>query len=188
MKKSFGPKPLIYPTPVLVIGTYDKKGRPNIMTVAWGGVCCSRPPSAAISLRKATYTYGNIIERQAFTINIPSEDYVKEADYAGIVSGRTEDKFASLGLTPVKGDYVDAPIVKEFPLSLECKLIHTTEIGRHTQFIGEILDVKADNAVLNEQGLPDIAKVKPFIYTPETQCYYRIGSFIGKAYTIGKKL
>lgn len=95
MKKSIGAKTIIYPTPVLIVGTYDKMGKANLMTAAWGGICCSKPPSIAISLRKATYTYGNIVERKAFTINITSETFVIEADYFGIVSGKSEDKFHS---------------------------------------------------------------------------------------------
>ena len=116
MKKSIGAKTIIYPTPVLVVGTYDKAGKPNAMTASWGGICCSKPPAIAVSLRKATYTHGNIVQRKAFTINIPSENYVREADFFGIVSGKREDKFSSSGLTAVKSELVDAPYVEEFPL------------------------------------------------------------------------
>lgn len=187
MKKSFGPKTLVYPTPVWVVGTYDKDGRPNVMTIAWGGICCSVPPCVAISLRKATYTYGNIIERQAFTVNVPSEAQAGEADYFGLVSGKNVDKFAATGLTPVKGDLVDAPYVKEFPMILECRVIRTVEIGLHTQFVGEIVDVKADESVLNERGLPDIGKVKPIVFCPELRTYYKVGGYLGEAFSIGRK-
>ena len=88
MKKSFGAKTLIYPTPVWLIGTYDKNGKPNAATIAWGGICSSKPPCAAVSLRAATYTHGNIMERKAFTINVPSAAQVEIADYCGIVSGK----------------------------------------------------------------------------------------------------
>ena len=186
MKKSFGPRTLVYPTPVWVIGTYDKEGKPNVMTIAWGGICCSKPPCIAISIRKSTYTYGNITERKAFTINVPSEGYAKEADYFGMVSGKDTDKFATTGLTPEKSDVVDAPYVKEFPLILECKLIRTTEIGLHTQFIGEVFDVKADESVLNEKGLPDIGKVKPILFSPEIRSYHKIGDYLGEAFSIGR--
>ena len=94
MKKSLGARTIIYPTPVLVIGTYDNQEKPNLAAVAWGGICCSIPPCIAISLRKATYSHGNIMQRKAFTVNILSENMVKEADYYGIVSGRNKDKFA----------------------------------------------------------------------------------------------
>lgn len=188
MKKSFGPKTLVYPTPVWVIGTYDKAGKPNVMTIAWGGVCCSSPASVAVSMRKATYTHGNIMERKAFTVNVASEAFAKEADYFGIVSGRDSDKFAATGLTPVKSDVVDAPYIKEFPTVIECRLINIVEIGLHTQFIGEIVDVKADESVLNEKGLPDIEKVKPVIFSPETRAYHGVGRYIGDAFSIGKVL
>jgi len=149
MKKSIGAKTIVYPTPVFVIGTYDKAGKPNVMTAAWGGICCSRPPCVAVSLRKATYTYGNIMEHKAFTISIPSENYVREADYFGLVSGKENE-------------------------------------GLHTQFVGEIIDVKADEAVLGKKGLPDIEKVGPFLYAPESRGYYGVGEYLGKAFSIGK--
>jgi len=188
MKKSLGAKTLVYPTPVWVIGTYDKDGRPNAMTIAWGGICCSKPPCVAISLRKATYTYGNIMERKAFTINVPSEEHAVKADYFGMVSGKSENKFAATGLTPVKSEMVDAPYISEFSLILECNVLQTIEIGLHTQFIGEIMDVRADEAVLNEKGMPDIEKVRPFIFTPEMRGYHRIGESIGAAFSIGKNI
>jgi len=188
MKKSLGAKTLVYPTPVLVVGTYDQTGKPNVMTASWGGVCCSQPPCVAVSLRKATYSHGNIIARKAFTLSIPSEDYVKHADYFGLVSGRDADKFSRARLTPVKSEFVDAPYVKEFPLVLECKLAHTFELGVHTQFVGEIVDVKVDEAVLGKDGLPDIKKLKPLTFAPGAQAYYGIGGFIGQAFFVGEKL
>jgi flavin reductase (DIM6/NTAB) family NADH-FMN oxidoreductase RutF len=188
MKRSLGPKTIVYPTPVFVVGTYDKGGRPNIMTAAWGGICCSKPPCVAVSLRKATYTYDNILEQQAFTISIPSQDHAKLADYCGLVSGKSHDKFADTGLTPVKSDLVNAPYVKEFPLILECKVLDTFEIGLHTQFIGEIMDVKADEGILGEKELPEIEKVKPILFAPENLDYYALGQYLGKAFSIGKQV
>jgi flavin reductase (DIM6/NTAB) family NADH-FMN oxidoreductase RutF len=188
MKKSLGAKTIVYPTPVFVVGTYDNAGRPNVMTAAWGGICCSVPPCVAVSLRKATYSYGNIVARKAFTINIPSEAHARETDYFGIVSGKTQDKFAKSKLTPVKSELVDAPYVREFPVVLECRLLHTVEIGLHTQFVGEILDVKADESVLGPDGSPDILKVKPMVFVPETAVYHGIGQLVGRAFSIGKKI
>lgn len=188
MKRSIGPKTIVYPTPVFIVGTYDQAGKPNVMTAAWGGICCSRPPCVTVSLRKATYTYGSLMERKAFTVSIPSESHVKEADFFGIVSGKNKDKFAATRLTPVKGDKVDAPYVGEFPVVLECKLIHTYEIGLHTQFIGEIVDVKVEEAVLGEGELPDVEKVKPIAFAPEAAAYYRLGDYLGKAFSIGKEI
>ena len=187
MKKSVGARTIAFPTPVWVVGTYDKEGKPNVMTAAWAGICCSKPPCVSISLRKTTYTYGNIMERKAFTINIPSEEHVKEADYFGVVSGRDVNKFTATGLTPVRSNLVDAPYVKEFPLILECKVTHTIEIGLHTQFIGEIMDVKADSSMLDKKGLPSIKKVKPIVFGPGNRTYHGIGKYIGQAFSIGKR-
>lgn len=188
VKKSIGAKTIVYPTPVFVVGTYDRAGRPNVMTAAWGGICCSRPPCVAVSLRKATYTYGNIMERRAFTVSIPSEDYVREVDYFGIVSGRNVDKFSAAGLTPVRSENVDAPYVAEFPFALECTLLHTVEIGLHTQFIGEIVDVKADEAGLLESGELDIEKVRAILYAPDNRAYYGVGARLGEAFSIGRQI
>ena len=188
MKKSIGAKTIIYPSPVLIVATYDKKGKPNAMTAAWGGICCSEPPCVTVSLRKATYSYGNIMENKAYTINIPSEKYVKECDYFGSVSGKTADKFSATGLTPIKSDLVAAPYIKEFPFILECKLLHTFEIGLHTQFVGEIVDVKVDESVMDANGNPDIEKVKPIIYATSSKSYHGVGKKIGDAWSIGKDI
>ncbi|MBF0119321.1 MAG: flavin reductase family protein [Desulfobacterales bacterium] len=186
MKKSLGAKTILYPTPVLIVGTYDKEGKPNVMTAAWGGICCSEPPCVTISLRKATYSYSNIQEQKAYTINIPSENYVKESDYFGMVSGKTNDKFKASGLNAVKSSLVNAPYIKEFPMILECKLLHSFEIGLHTQFIGEIIDVKVNEELIDENGHADIEKIKPIIFSPGIRKYYGLGGFLGNAFSIGK--
>jgi len=188
MKKSLGVKTLAFPTPVWIVGTYDREGKPNVMTVAWGGICCSEPKCINISLRKNRYSYDNIMERKAFTINIPSEKHIREADFFGIATGRKTDKFVDTGLTPIKSDLVDAPYVKEFPLILECKMTHNVEIGLHTQFIGEIVDVKADESVLGEEGLPEMNKVLPILFAPEIRTYHGVGKTLGKAFSIGKEI
>jgi flavin reductase (DIM6/NTAB) family NADH-FMN oxidoreductase RutF len=187
MKKSLGAKTILYPCPVLVIGSYDAVGMPNIMNVAWGGICCSRPPCVNISLRKATYTYDCVMNRKAFTVNIPSIEHMREADYAGIYTGREENKFETLGLTAIKGELVDAPLVEEFPLALECEVVHTADLGLHTLFVGEIKDVKADESVLDADGKPDVEKVAPFLYSVDRRAYHSIGPEVGKAFSIGKK-
>ncbi len=186
MKRSLGARPILFPTPVLAVGTYDKEGRPNVMIVAWGGICCSQPPSVAISVRKATYTYQSLMEKRVFTISIPSEDYLKEADYFGMVSGREEDKFQATGLTPERAEYIDAPYIKEFPVALECKVSHIVEIGLHTQFIGEIVDVKIDEDKLDEKRRPDVEKIRPFYFVPDARLYYATGRFLGKAFSEGR--
>src|SRR6185369_14509711 len=128
MKKSVGAKTLLFPTPVLMVGTYDQAGKPNLMNAAWGGICCSEPPCVTVSLRKSRYSYDAIIERKAFTVGIACESRMTEADYLGIASGRDADKFAVTGLTPIRSELVDAPYAEEFPLVLECRLLHTLEL------------------------------------------------------------
>lgn len=119
--------------------------------------------------------------------NIPSTSFVKEVDYVGIYSGKDEDKFKALGLRPEKSEVVNAPYVKKFPLVLECEVINFLELGLHTQFIGEIKDIKADESVLGENGWPDIEKVKPFIYDSAGTRYFALGEFLGKPYSVGRR-
>lgn len=188
MKKSLGADTLAYPTPVWCVGSYDDAGKPNVMTIAWGGICCSTPPCLTVSLRKATYTYGCIMARKAYTVSIPSARYVAEADYFGLVSGHRADKFQDTGLTPVRSELVDAPYVGEFPLVIECRVIHVHEIGKHTQFIGQIMDVKADEEVLGEAGHPLMDKVAPFVYGPGIREYWGLGAMLAKSFQVGKSL
>jgi flavin reductase (DIM6/NTAB) family NADH-FMN oxidoreductase RutF len=188
MKQSLGAKTLIFPAPVLMVGTYDQAGKPNLMNAAWGGICCSEPPCVTVSLRKSRYSYEGILERKAFTVGIACEFRMAEADYIGMASGRDADKFAVTGLTPVRSELVDAPYAEEFPVVLECRLLHTLEIGIHTQFIGEIVDVKVDRDKLGEDGQPDILKLKPLVYDTARKGYHAVGPLIGKAFSIGKKL
>lgn len=188
MKKSIGAKTIVFPAPVFIVGSYDKSDRANAMAVAWAGICCSEPPCVAISLRKATYTYANIMARRAFTVSIPGENFIKEADHFGIASGRNEDKFDRTGLTPVKSDLVDAPYVGEFPLVLECSVIDTLKLGIHTLFAGQIMDVKADETVLGENAAPDMEKIRPMIFNPANRSYYGTGKYLGRAFSEGNKI
>lgn len=188
MKVSLGARPAAYPTPVFVVGTYDSTGKANAMAVAWGGICCSDPPCVAVSVRKATYTYGNLMERKAFTVSIPSADHVVAADFFGIASGRDVDKFATTGLTPVRSDLVDAPYVDEFPVSLECKVVNITELGLHTQFVGEILDVKVDSGCLDESERLSVESIRPFSWAPIDNHYYGFGERLGRGFAVGKAL
>jgi flavin reductase (DIM6/NTAB) family NADH-FMN oxidoreductase RutF len=188
MKQSLGAKTLLFPTPVLMVGTYDQEGKPNLMNAAWGGICCSDPPCVAVSVRKSRHTYDAIVRRGAFTVGIANESTMTEADYVGIASGRDADKCAVAGLTPVRSELVDAPYAEEFPVVLECRLLHTLELGIHTQFIGEIIDVKADQNILSEDGLPDILKIRPLVYDTAHKGYHAVGPLLGKAFSVGKKL
>lgn len=188
MKKSLGAKTCAMPTPVWLVGTYDREGKANVATVAWGGVCCSDPASVTVSLRKSRHSYDAIVERKAFTVNVASVPFVAEADYAGMASGKNEDKFAVAGLTPVASDLVDAPYVAEFPLVLECRLSKIVEVGIHTQFIGEIVDVKAEESVLDANGVPDASLVKPLVYSPADRTYYGLGPLVAQGFQVGREL
>ena len=186
-KRSFGPKTMVFPHPVFVIGSYGADGTPNIATASWAGICCSKPPAVAVSWRPSRLSYENIQARGAFTVNIPGTAQVREADYAGIHSGRAGDKFAALGLTPVRSAHVDAPAVGEFPVVLHCKLLHSFEIGCHTQLVGEILDLEVEEAALDDQGRPDIRRIDPLIYSMADGSYYGVGERVAKAFSVGRE-
>jgi flavin reductase (DIM6/NTAB) family NADH-FMN oxidoreductase RutF len=181
MKQSLGARTLAVPTPVWLIGSYNSQNKPNLMTAAWGGICCSRPPCLQVSLRSATYSHGNIKNRKAFTINIPSDEYWREADYVGIASGKDTDKIADTRFTVTKSELIDAPLIEECGLVIECKLKETIELGLHTMYVGEIVDVKADDSVLSE-GKLDIKKIRPIIYSPGESGYFSIGEKISDAF------
>lgn len=183
---SLGPQAFITPAPVLLVGTYDAEGRPNAVAAAWGGICCTQPPCLAVSLRRNTWSSLSIQQRQAFSISIPGRAQVGQADFCGLVSGRTENKFQMLGLTPQPGDHVDAPYVAECPVVLELLLRHTLELGSHIQFVGEIMDVKVAEACLTPEGLPDPARIDALSFMPLSKEYYGMGEFIARASAVGK--
>jgi flavin reductase (DIM6/NTAB) family NADH-FMN oxidoreductase RutF len=185
MKVSLGSKTLASPTPAWVVCAYDKAGKANGATIAWGGICCSKPVSMTISLRAATYTHGCISATQAYTICIPRQDQAAVTDYFGIASGRDTDKFAATAMTAVKSELVNAPYIKEFPLIIECAVSHVTEIGLHTQFIGEVKDVKADPDILDPEGKIDLVKLGTVIFAPGSRQYYGLGPLLGAGFSIG---
>ena len=148
----------------------------------------SETPCIAMALREITLTYQNLKERPYFTVSIPSTAHAVEADYMGIVSGKDEDKFQVAGLTPVSGDLAAAPYVDECPVVLECELIDLITLGSHTLCVGKILDVKADVAVVGEKGFPELERIRPFVYDGGNRVYHEIGPYLGKAFSIGKRL
>ncbi len=189
MRLSLPGQTILLPSPVLIVGTYGADGQPNIMNAAWGGIASSNPPCINVSLREATLTYHNIQQAGAFTVNIPSEKYLREADFVGMVSGREYDKFKEAHLTPEKSKLVNAPIVKEFPYALECRLVKQVDCGLHTMFIGEIVGMVADSGVLNSNQVPDIEKVRPMLWGSfGSMAYYNIGEKLGDAFSAGKEL
>lgn len=186
MKRSLGPMTLVYPMPAFLVGTYDAGGKANIMTAAWGGICCSEPPLLAVSIRKQRWTHEAIQSRKSFTVNIPPAAMAAQVDFAGIASGRTTDKFKELGLTPVKCEFVDAPYVEECPVIIELKLHSNLDLGSHVQFIGEIEDVKVNDNCLDDSGKPALDRINPLLYDGGMREYRQIGAPMGKAFAGGK--
>lgn len=188
MKKPLGPQTILHPSPVVVVGTYGPDGRPNAMTASWVAICCSQPPCVSLALRRATYTHGNLLTRRAFTLNIPSASQVRLVDYFGLVSGRDVDKLAVSGLTAVQSLLVDAPRMEEFPLVLECQLCQSLELGSHTLFVGEIVEVLADETILDAQGRTDPERLRPLAFAFEQQGYYAMGPFVARAFALGQEV
>ncbi len=185
MKRSIGIKPAILPTPALLIGTYDSSGKPNAMTAAWGGICSSNPVSIAFSVQKIRHSFEALLKNKECTINIPSSRIAAETDFFGVRSGKDTDKFALTGLTPVKGSQVHAPYIEECPIIIECRITQILEIGVHTQFIAEVLEVMVDETLINEEEKIDIIKADPFFYDPLNRAYHEIGKFLMPAFTAG---
>jgi flavin reductase (DIM6/NTAB) family NADH-FMN oxidoreductase RutF len=188
VKKNIGSEITLYPTPLVLCGTYDSEGRANLATLAWVGVCCGKPPAIQVSLQRSRHTFSSMMERREFTVNIPSSSQVVEADYCGLVSGRNQDKFDAAGLTARRGEFVNAPIVEECPVCMECKVIHTLEIGTHVMFVGEILASWVNEDCLGPDGIPDPSLVSPLLFTTLKRDYYALGDFVGRAFSIGESL
>lgn len=178
-KVSLGARTIAPPAPVWIIGSYDEAGRANMMAASWAGVCASDPPCVTVSIRESRYTYGNVEAHGAFTVNVPAARHAAAAAFFGTVSGRDFDKMAATGLTAVHGDSVDAPVIAEFPIVIECRVVKRVEAGSHVMFIGEIKSVKADPAVLGENGRVDPAALGTFTYYPGDPNFWGIGEPLG---------
>lgn len=184
MRKNFGSKTYMYPMPVLIIGTYGEDGTPDAMNAAWGGI--SDYNQVALSLSESHKTYKNILARKAFTVSMADAAHVAECDYVGMVSGNdVADKFAKAGFHAVKSSFVDAPVIEELPMTLECKLIKVNEDGL---VLGEIVNVSADESILNADGKIDPSKFTPISFDPVNNNYLKVGEVCGKAFGEGKKI
>lgn len=183
MRKNFGAKPLSYPQPVFIIAAYDENGIPNAMNAAWGGI--SEMNEISMCLSAGHKTVKNILKRGAFTVSMAEASHVAQCDYVGIVSGNTvTDKFAKAGFHATKSEFVDAPLIDELSVALECKLI---EYNPETCILrGEIVNVSVDERVLDENGKVDAAKVEPIIFDPFNNEYLKIGEKVGDAFAEGK--
>ena len=184
MKKNFGKQTFMYPMPVLIIATYDENGNPDAMNAAWGGIHDTN--QIGICLDQSHKTTKNIKARRAFTVSMATADFVKECDYVGIVSGNTEpDKIKKAGWTVSKSEFVDAPVINELPMVLECEVAQMSDDSDY--IVGNIINVSADESVLSD-GKIDAAKLQPICYDPVSHNYNVLGQIVGKAFSDGKAL
>ena len=184
MRKNFGAKTWLYPMPVLIIGTYDENGTPNAMNAAWGGIYDTN--QVMVCLADDHKTTENIKKTEAFTVSFATSKTVAPCDYVGIVSANdVPDKFERAGFHAQKSEYVNAPIIEELPMTVECKLIKFNEDGI---CIGEIVNVSADDSILDENGKVDVKKLDPIIYDSVTHAYWNFGDKVGQAFSDGKKI
>ena len=187
MKKSLGVKPYLFPMPVLMIATYGEDGTVDVMNMAWGGICASN--LVALNIDEDHKTAENIKKRGAFTLSIADVDHLAEADFFGIATAnKMPDKFARSGLHAVKSEYVDAPVVEEFPITLECKVAQLQNADGNFRVVGEIVNVLAEEKVLDEQGKVDPTKLGAFVFDQFQSGYYAIGEKVGQAWHSGAKL
>ena len=185
MRKNFGAKPYTYPQPVLIIASYDENGIADAMNAAWGGI--SNDTQISMCLSAGHKTVKNILKRKAFTVSMADAAHVTECDYVGIVSANdVPDKLSRAGFHTTKSEFVDAPLIDELPMSLECRLVSYDE--ESCRLIGEIVNVSADERILGENGKIDPAKLQPITFDPVNNAYLRLGEKVGNAFKDGVKL
>ena len=185
MRKNFGAKPMCYPMPVYIIAAYGADGTPNAMNAAWGGI--SEDTEISICVSADHKTTENILARKAFTVSMATAEYMAACDYVGIVSGNKEpDKFAKAGFHATASQFVDAPLIDELPMAVECKLISSDPDS--CRLVGEIVNVCADESVLGENGKVDPRKLRPITYDPMNHEYLVLGEKVGNAFKDGLTL
>lgn len=185
MRKNFGNKPWCYPQPVFILAAYDKNGDPNAMNVAWGGIHYDDQIAMCISANHKTTA--NILESKAFTVSMADKAHLVACDYVGVVSGNKEaDKFKKAGFTATKSEFVNAPVINELPMTIECELISYDP--QTCSLIGRIVNVSADESILNEKGKIDPAKLEPITFDPANNAYLVIGEKVGNAFKDGLAL
>ncbi len=184
MRKNFGAKPWTYPQPVFIIASYDENGRPDAMNAAWGGISDSTQISMCLSAGHKTVK--NILARKAFTVSMADAAHAVECDYVGLVSANKEpDKLAKAGLHTEKAEHVDAPVITELPMTVECRLVSYDQ--ESMIMVGEIVNVSADESVLTN-GAIDPDKLRPITFDPVNNTYRVIGEVVGNAFSDGKKI
>ena len=187
MKKDFGVKPWLFPMPTYMIGTYNEDGSVDEMMMAWGGICAE--DMVALNLEEDHKTVANLKARGAFTLAVPGTDTLVESDYMGTASANdTADKFARTGLHAVKSSRVDAPVITEYPLTLECQVLEMQEQPYGLRVLGKIVNVLAEESVLDELGRVDAGKLKAFVFDQMRNGYYAVGPSCGTAWHSGAGL
>lgn len=186
MRKNLGAKTILYPQPVLIIATYDENGKPDAMNAAWGGICGMNKINIYLDSHKTTE---NIKVTGAFTVSIADASHVVACDYVGIVSAYTEaDKMEKAGFTTTKSEFVNAPIINELPLTLECRLFSIKEEFGTNRVIGEIVNVSADERILGDDGLIDPSRLEAITFDSVRNTYIELGKTVGNAFKDGNKL
>lgn len=186
-KIRLGPQTLIYPMPALLVGA-NVDNKPNFMAVAWSGIANGEPPMISVAIRHHRYTHRGIRQNLTFSVNVPSIDLVKETDYCGTVSGSKTNKVATCQFKVFYGQLNNAPLIEQCPINLECKLMHSLDLGSHSLFVGRIEQTYISENCLTD-GKPDVSKIKPLIYTasPARQ-YQALGDVVAKAFSTGQRL
>ncbi len=185
MRKNLGAKPYTYPQPVYIVATYGEDGTPDAMNAAWGGISDNTQISMCLSAGHKTVK--NILARKAFTVSMADADHVVACDYVGVVSGNnTPDKFEKAGFHAVKSEFVDAPLIEELAVAVECKLVSYDE--KSCRLVGEIVNVSVDERVLDENGKVDVNKVAPITFDPFQNAYIKLGEKVGNAFKDGLSL
>ena len=180
---------MMYPAPAVVASAYDEQGRADACTLAFATMCSHRPPAVMIAINSTLKrkTLKSILHSKEFCLAFPSVEHVAEVDYLGIESGYRQDKLAKIGFSHQKGEKVNAPIINEFSVSLECRVMHIAEVGSHTQITGEIVNVQADEDVVDENGKIIFEKVNPIVWDDITHSYYETGGKIADGFNVGLK-
>ncbi len=175
---SFKPGTMIYPLPALMVSCGENPEEYNIATVAWTGTICSDPPMCYISLRKSRHSHSIISRTREFVLNLTTENLAKQTDWCGVKSGKDVNKFKEMSLTPEKAPNISAPMIKESPLCIECKVVEIKELGTHDMFIANVVGVHADERYINkESGLFDLQSAKLMTYSHGK--YYSVGEQLG---------
>jgi flavin reductase (DIM6/NTAB) family NADH-FMN oxidoreductase RutF len=181
-KVKMGAQTLLYPTPAVLVGAMVDD-IPNFMTAAWCGVAASTPPAISVALRRARYTIKGVEASGTFSINVPSAEQAQIVDYCGIYSGHRRDKSQIFQVE--FGNIKTAPMIAECPVSLECNVIHTLDLGSHVLFIGQIMESYVRQDCITD-GKPDAGKIDPLIYSIGTEQYHLLGRVVGRAFHMGK--